>query len=65
MNTEYVTTADIAAALEFGREYVTDRLVKRPDFPKPALRLNKKVVKWRRSDFEAWRKAQLNREATA
>lgn len=63
MSTEYVTTADIAAELELGREYVTDKLVKREDFPAPHLVLSRKVVKWLRADFNAWRTAQVNRAA--
>lgn len=59
----YITTSDIAADLELSREYVTDRLVKRPDFPAPALRLSRKTVKWERADFEAWKQAQANRAA--
>ncbi len=58
---EYVTTADIAAELELGREYVTDKLVKRQDFPAPAFALTRKTVKWLRADFDQWRTAQANR----
>jgi predicted DNA-binding transcriptional regulator AlpA len=49
-------TGQIAARLELSREYVTDKLVKRPDFPKPHLKVNRKVRKWLADDIEAWRK---------
>ena len=55
---ELIDTQGIAAALGLGREYVTDRVTKRPDFPAPVLRLSAKVVKWAWADFERWHKAQ-------
>jgi predicted DNA-binding transcriptional regulator AlpA len=59
----YVTTADMAEALGLEREYVTDRLTKRPDFPAPALVLSRKTVRWLRTDFEEWCRAQTSRAA--
>lgn len=59
----YITTADMAEALGVTREYCTDRLVKRPDFPAPALVLSRKTVRWLREDFDAWMQAQANRAA--
>lgn len=56
--TDLITTADIAAALGSQRAYVTDRVVKRPDFPRPVLRLSQKTVKWARADFERWMDVQ-------
>ena len=58
---ELIDTKDIASALGLGREYVTDRVTKRPDFPAPVLRLSAKVVRWARADFERWHKAQTRR----
>lgn len=52
---ELIDTADIAADLSLGRDYVTRRVVKRPDFPPPRLRLSQKVVKWARDEYEAWK----------
>ena len=60
---DYINTADMAEALGLEREYVTDRVTKRPDFPAPAMRLSKKTVLWWRSEFDAWRKAQATRAA--
>lgn len=58
-----IDTAYIAQALGFERTYVTDRVVKREDFPAPALALTQKAVKWRLEDFEAWCRAQATRAA--
>jgi hypothetical protein len=44
----------IAAKLNQRREYVRDRLVKRPDFPRPALVLSQKVKQWDAAEFEKW-----------
>jgi len=54
MNSEMLTTADIAGHLNLTRTYVTDQLTKRADFPKPALRLSRKTVLWTRESVEAW-----------
>lgn len=59
----YIDTGDIAAILGLEREYVTDRLTKRPDFPAPALVLSRKTVRWLSADFDAWLQAQANRAA--
>ena len=53
--TDLIDTADIAADLNLQRDYVTRRVVKRPEFPRPALRLSRKVVKWARGEYEAWK----------
>lgn len=59
--TDLIDTADIAADLNLGRDYVTRRVVKRPEFPRPALRLSQKVVKWARAEYEAWKANHYNR----
>lgn len=53
--TRYVDTADIAEDLELGRKYVTDRVVKRTDFPKPVINLTQKTRKWARAEFNRWK----------
>jgi predicted DNA-binding transcriptional regulator AlpA len=50
----YVTTKDIAEALGLTRQYVTDVLTKRPDFPKPFINKSQRLRRWRDSDFKAW-----------
>lgn len=52
---DLIDTADIAADLNLGRDYVTRKVVKRPDFPPERLRLSRKVVKWARAEYEAWK----------
>jgi predicted DNA-binding transcriptional regulator AlpA len=48
------TTADIARALGVQRRTVTDKWTKRPDFPVPKQRINRKVVRWSAEDVQAW-----------
>lgn len=52
---DLIDTKDIAADLKLGRDYVTRSVVKRPEFPRPVLVLSRKVVKWARSEYEAWK----------
>lgn len=47
-------TAQIAAMLGMTREYVTDRLTKRPDFPKPRVALSRKMKRWAECDVREW-----------
>ena len=49
-----IGTREIADMLGVTREYATDRITKRPDFPKPALALNQKLVRWEESDVLRW-----------
>lgn len=53
---DLVGTGEIARMFRLSREYVTDKLVKRYDFPKPAIRLSRRLVRWRWADVEAFRK---------
>ena len=52
---DLIDTADIAEDLKLGRDYVTRRVVKRPEFPAPSLVLSRKTVKWAREAYEAWK----------
>ena len=58
---ELIDTADIARDLNLGRDYVTRKVVKRPDFPPERLRLSRKVVKWAREEYEAWKRNHYER----
>lgn len=49
-----VDTAGIAALLGCTRAHVTDRLTKRPDFPKPIVNLSQKLRYWRLADVQAY-----------
>lgn len=54
----YLGTAEIAADLGLSQKYVTDRIVKRPDFPAPKIALSQKTRRWLRDEFEKWKRAQ-------
>ena len=47
-------TAGIAQLLGYSRTYVTDKVTKRPDFPKPVIALNRKHKFWEESDVMKW-----------
>ena len=47
-------TADIAQILGLTRAYVTDKLTKRPDFPRPVVNVTRRIRRWRESDVRAW-----------
>lgn len=51
---ELVDTAEVARMLGLTREYVTDKLTKRPGFPKPAVNVSQRLRRWRRAEVEAW-----------
>lgn len=50
----YVTTKDIAEELGVTREYVTDKLVKRPGFPAPAIDVSQRLRRWRIEDVRRY-----------
>ena len=50
----YITIEEMAQRIGERPEYVRDKLVKRPDFPRPALVLSRKIRRWAQDDFEAW-----------
>lgn len=53
-----LTIDDMATRIGESREYVRDKLVKRGDFPRPALVLSQKIRKWAAADFDAWLEKQ-------
>lgn len=52
--TETIDTAQIAQILGVSRKHVTERLVKRPDFPKPRINVSQKCRRWAEADVLAW-----------
>ena len=58
-----LTLDDIAAMLSATRPLVRDKIVKRPDFPRPAVALSQKTRRWSKADVENWVKAQITRNA--
>ena len=53
---QIVNTAQIAALLGLSREYVTDNVTKRPDFPRPVLNLSRRVRGWSKQAVVDWAK---------
>lgn len=49
-----IGTKEIAAMLGLTRRYVTNVVVKRPDFPKPAVTLSSKTKRWEEVDVMRW-----------
>ncbi|SEF31425.1 hypothetical protein ABL840_08940 [Variovorax sp. NFACC27] len=60
---DLIGTMDISERLNLEHAYVRDRVVKRPDFPRPALALSQKCKRWRQEDFEEWLKKQAKKQA--
>ena len=58
-----LTLDDIADIIKEPREYVRTSLVRRPDFPRPALVLSQKIRKWAAVDVEAWLEMQRRKWA--
>lgn len=61
--TALINIDDIAERVGESREYVRDKLVRRPDFPRPALVLSQKVKKWSTDDIERWLRKQREKWA--
>lgn len=49
-----VDTKDIAEMLGVSRPYVTDRLVKQPDFPAPVINRSRRIRRWALEAIQAW-----------
>lgn len=49
-----LTRDDIATMLGISRDVLRKKVEARPDFPRPALRLSRKTVRWERRDVELW-----------
>lgn len=49
-----VTTADIAEILGVTQQHVTDRVVRRPGFPRPVINLTQKTRQWDRNAVESF-----------
>jgi predicted DNA-binding transcriptional regulator AlpA len=50
----YLDTEQIAKLLGLSREYVTDKLTKRSDFPPPAINRNRRLRRWAEADVMDW-----------
>ncbi len=54
MTIELIGTAEIAQLLGVSRTYTTDRVTKRPDFPKPVIVVSQKIKRWDRREVLSW-----------
>jgi predicted DNA-binding transcriptional regulator AlpA len=59
-----IDTGDIAQMLGVTREHVTNRLTKRPDFPKPAVNISRKLRKWSEDEVRAWMRSPTKASTT-
>jgi len=49
-NADLIGTKDIARMLGITQSHCVGRIIKRPDFPKPAINLSQRIRKWKRED---------------
>jgi predicted DNA-binding transcriptional regulator AlpA len=52
-----LTTEEIAHLLGVSRKHVTDRIVTRPDFPKPVIHASQRTRKWAQAEVLEYFKA--------
>lgn len=52
--TDTIDTARIAEILGCSRKHVTERVVKRPDFPVPKIAVSRKTRRWDEEEVRAW-----------
>lgn len=58
MMSDLLTIDDIAAKVKLRREYVRDKLVKHPNFPRPTFALSQKNRRWSSADVDGWIESQ-------
>lgn len=58
---DLIDSGAIASMLGLTRAHVTDKLTKRPGFPRPVLRLSRKTVRWSRRAIERWLADEMQR----
>lgn len=51
-------TGQIAKLLGLKRPYVTDKLTKRPDFPRPRVNRSQRLRRWAEAEVMAWAQGQ-------
>jgi len=49
-----IDTKAIATLLGLNQEHVSKRVVRAPDFPRPAVQLSLKTRRWEMADVEQW-----------
>lgn len=60
---DLIGITEISLTLNVSHAYVRDRLVKRPDFPRPALSLSQKCRRWSKDAFDDWLHKQSKKQA--
>ena len=60
---ELIDIKAIAQALGVKQTYVRDRLVKRPDFPRPHIATSQRFKRWTRESLDRWIAAQAKKQA--
>jgi predicted DNA-binding transcriptional regulator AlpA len=58
MSQSLIDTRAIAGMLGMSTKHVRERLVRRPDFPRPALQLSVKTRRWDLADVQVWLEKQ-------
>lgn len=51
---ELIDTKDIAQMLGVSRAHCVNRIVKRPDFPTPAIAISRRLKRWSKADVVKW-----------
>lgn len=58
-----IDAAAAAALLGVSRQHFTDRIAKRPDFPRPVVNFSPRSRRWRYADVLKWRQGDQKRAA--
>jgi predicted DNA-binding transcriptional regulator AlpA len=58
MSEQLIDTSKIATILWMSIKHVREKLVHRPDFPRPALQLSIKTRRWALDDVQSWLEKQ-------
>lgn len=58
MSSPLIDTKQIASLLGLTRTYVTDKLTKRPDFPRPRVDKSQRLRRWAEAEVMAWAQGQ-------
>jgi predicted DNA-binding transcriptional regulator AlpA len=51
---DLIDTKQIAQLLGVTRAHCVGRIIKRPDFPAPAINVSQRLRKWKRTDVLRW-----------
>lgn len=54
---DLIDTRDIASLLGVTREHCVGRIIKRPDFPRPAVNLSQRLRRWDKREVLRWMQA--------